>query len=115
MGMETRAKDTHCSVQESEKGKAESQIIPSASRCLGVEFTQRLTRTGQNSIRKRRCRYHTSTHVVQDHCNFFVALRSYTLVDGQPPSGDETLHQRNFDLSVENAAMQACQASTSEN
>lgn len=48
----------------------------------------------------------------KDRCNFFVAVRFYTLMDGQPPSGDEALHQRGFDLSAENWA---CQASTSEN
>jgi len=41
-------------------------------------------------------------HVARDQCNFFVALRSYTLMDGQPPSGEDALHQRAFDFSVEN-------------
>jgi len=45
-GIETRAKDTNFFMQESENEKLESQIIPSALRCLGVEFAQRLTRAG---------------------------------------------------------------------
>lgn len=113
-GMETRAKDTHCFVQESEKGKAESQIIPSASRCLEVEFAQRLTKWAWNSVKK--CRHRCQLLCMWSrHCNFFMVLRSYTPMDGQPTSGNEVLHQKDFDLSVENPAMQTCHASTSEN
>lgn len=108
-GTETRAKDTHCSVQESEKGKAGSQISPSAAGCLGLEFTQRPARTGLESHQEMQTQMsHFYTCGPRPLQSFHGSLVWHPV--GWPASlWDEVL------TSLENPALQTCQAFTREN
>lgn len=111
-GTERRAKDTHSSVQESEKGKADSQVIALLLGALGWNLHKDWPDLAWNSVRMQMsCFYACGPRPQQ-----FLHVSSLTCWwMANLPLGIRLLIKGILTFLVGNPDLQACQVSTSKN